>query len=143
MIFPHRVLRRLEEESTSGIKVNGVGFGVGVPFDVQLSPTSSDAVFKSHGVELDRAYFLCWEGVAEDFPVGCLLEDQSGRFWLVATPGMKHDFGNAADHCDAVAQLLKYEPANVERSPDDASAFEGAGWVPLSGSVAQQTGGPA
>jgi len=116
MKFPHRVVRRLPEESvTAGMVVNGLGYGEPFESSVQLTPTTAESAFKNFGLELARPHFLCWQGSGSDFPVGTLLENSAGRFFIVSAPARVYDFGNVSDHCDSIASELQYELASFTR----------------------------
>lgn len=142
MQFPHRVLRRLAEESVgSDLRVNGVGYGHPRAFDVQLSPTQAEAAYRDFGVELSRPHFLCWPGPGADFPVGSLLQTVENRLFIVSAPPRVYDFGNASDHCDSVADELQYEPSSVEWTGGDFAGFDFMG-VSAGGSIGGPGGDP-
>lgn len=140
MIYPHRVLKRLQEQKEVRKIVLGVGYGAGVPMDVQLSPMSSDAQAHQFGISFQRGYYLQWDIADGEMDPLTLLEDVEGRQWLVRTPTNRHEFGNAADHCNALAELLEYETDHVERTPDEAAAF-GDVAVAMSGRTPTMLGG--
>lgn len=119
ILTPHRVKRRYPEKRVGAdLVVAGIGYGPATELDVQLTPTTSDAAYRSHMIEFERPYFLLWVGDPDDFKVGTLLEDEKGRFYIVSAPARDHNFGNAADHCDSIAELQQFSPPSVDRTSD-------------------------